>query len=412
MAEVEVPPAPPDSFRAWLSGLLSVTLLLLLADGVLAVVARGLFLAGLGRPLHAVTLPVFILSFLAGTAVYTLMGFTNAIPKRIFVPMTLFSTIVLLALLPVLIYHPAWLSAVLMGSALIQIAVALAAWAWARGGLSWGWPLVPKARLRPPGFSGGNLALFTVANLLFLAATIGYLGLCAGMAVDHFSAHFLILHSDRLEVRSKTYVRDDGKTVTLLPMIHIGTDDFYRQVEALIPPSAIILREGVSDRRGLLARKLDYAQAAQALGLSDQRQSFTPPPERSRMADVDVSDFSPTTLAMIDIVSEIYAEGWTPDAIPALRHGDGNPRLLDMLVDDLLVKRNAHVLSEMDRELLTADQVALPWGVAHMPGLEAALRKEGFRLGETHTLSAIPLDSIFARLRETVINSLTASQEP
>jgi hypothetical protein len=405
MAAAEVPSAPPA--RPFLTGLLSVTLLLLLADGLLTVAAEGLVLAGRGHPLHAVTLPVFLLALVAGTVVYVLMGFIPEIPKRVFVPVTLFSTVVLLALLPVLIYHPAWLRAVLAGSALLQAAVVLAAWAWGRRGLSFaGWPLVPAARLRPPDFSGSNLASFTVANLLFLAATLAYLGLCAGMAVSHFSAGFLILHPGHLEVRAKTYLRDDGKRVLLIPLVHLGSADFYRKAEAMIPPSAVILREGVTDRRGLLAFKIDSTEAAQDFGLADPPEAFAPPSWHSRPADLDVFEFAPATRAMIEMVSQVYAEGWFTGAIPALRESNEDPHLFRTLAEDLLVKRNAHLLAEMDRALETSDQAALPWGAAHMPGLEAALRKEGFHLKETRAFSAIPLGALYDRLWQGAMNVL------
>ena len=49
-------------------------------------------------------------------------------------------------------------------------------------------------------------------------------------------------------------------------------------------------------------------------------------------------------------------------------------------ITELIEARNAHLLTRISESLERYDRVVVPWGAAHMPGLETALREDGFTL--------------------------------
>ena len=59
------------------------------------------------------------------------------------------------------------------------------------------------------------------------------------------------------------------------------------------------------------------------------------------------------------------------------------------LFDDLLVKRNRHVLSELQARLPESVNFVIPWGAAHMAGLAREIEKSGFHLAGTRDYLAI-----------------------
>jgi hypothetical protein len=66
------------------------------------------------------------------------------------------------------------------------------------------------------------------------------------------------------------------------------------------------------------------------------------------------------------------------------------PGFEKQLFDDLLTKRNEHLLGEINANLKTSDNLMVPWGVAHMPGLAREIQKAGFHLSETRDYVVIP----------------------
>jgi hypothetical protein len=53
------------------------------------------------------------------------------------------------------------------------------------------------------------------------------------------------------------------------------------------------------------------------------------------------------------------------------------------LFDDILRKRNEHLFGEIRSHLKDSNELMVPWGVAHMPGLAREIEKSGFHLAET-----------------------------
>ena len=66
--------------------------------------------------------------------------------------------------------------------------------------------------------------------LVVLPVALVYLAVCAALAVGHFSKGFLALRPGGFTVQVREYTRNDGKTIQLVPMAHIGEADFYQKL--------------------------------------------------------------------------------------------------------------------------------------------------------------------------------------
>ena len=66
-----------------------------------------------------------------------------------------------------------------------------------------------------------------------------------------------------------------------------------------------------------------------------------------------------------------------------------SPEAQRQLLDDLLHKRNSHLLERLQEELSQTNIIIVPWGAAHMPGIAGMLQKNGFHLTETKDYTVI-----------------------
>ena len=366
--------------KKFVSILLTLGFGLFLADAGVSLLDDTLILFIGTNPLSYIRAIISLFSFIAVVVIYVLMGITPMVPKRFFLPMTLFGPVVLLGSVPLFIYHFDWLPQIAWLISLGKALLSLGLLAWLQGGWRIRWPLVREEQLGDKGFGWLNLAGFILANLfVLLPGAIVYLAWCGALAVDHFSGGFLALHSDRLAVWARQYVREDGKTVHLIPMMHIGEPGFYQEISKSIPTNSIVLLEGVSDEKKLLKHKLSYQRAAATLGLAEQMEEFAPDHARSRRADVDVGQFSAKSIEFLNVAMLLHSQGPTPEVIGELLRNSQDPAFSKQLWDDLLTRRNEHVLKEVQTELLESETIVLPWGAAHMRGIAEGIQKSGFK---------------------------------
>jgi hypothetical protein len=371
---------------------LAAYLVLFFADGFCSVVDDSLIgFAGIVR-FSGFREGVADACFLASLAVLFLSFLTPLLPRRFLYPPIAFA--VLCALVFPLLRQPLpeWLE---RGLAAFQLVLALGMLAWVWKGLH---PAPFSERIVGRRiFSWRHLLLSGAALVVLLLPALGVWCLSAGARqMEQMDGGFMLFHWNRLEMKTKKYVRDDGKEIDLVPMIHIGEGGFYARVAASFPPDTVVLTEGVTDQ-ARLAPRLDYTPVAKAMGLSSQMEEFQTLQKQSRAeirpADVDYADFSPATREMIGLVSR-FAEH--PDAAHYIafvqewrRREDADPGMQDRFFQEILLSRNAHVLKETETALKTTGRVVLPWGALHMPGLEKGILKMGFRPSETHSLDAI-----------------------
>jgi hypothetical protein len=312
------------------------------------------------------------------------------IPKGLFLPIALFIPAGLLATIPGWIYFYGHAQQIAWVLSFIQVVLGLGVLGYLVRGFKLHWILVGEELLKGKSFSKANLFLFLSINLfVLLPGVLIYLVVCSSLAVGHFTKGFVALRPNGFTVQVRKYVRDDGKSVLLVPMAHIGEPEFYRELSRSFPTNSTILMEGVTDDRTLLTNRITYKRMATSLGLSQQQKEFKPNPMQMVPADIDVEEFAPSTLDFLNAVMLLQAKGITVENLLQLMRYTGPPGFEEQLFADLLTKRNGHLLEEIKRWLQQSDSLIVPWGAAHMVGLEPEIKKSGFRLASTREYTAI-----------------------
>lgn len=380
----------PSSGRQFLAVLLSLYLGLFLIDAVASFADASMILF---FNLHFFSVISAIISFFAIVAsvlIYLSMGLTPMIPKRLFLPLTLFNLVAMLAVIPLTIYHYDRLSLIGWSVTTCQVICGLGILYCSQGGFKFRWPLVGLNQLNLRRFSWLNLSGFVLVNIFVLVpAVIVYLLIGTALAVDHFSEGFVALRPGGISVQVRKYVRDDGKMIELFPMAHVADAGFYRKVSQTFPSNSVILMEGVSDDGNLLTNKISYKRMARSLGLAEQHEQFEPGLGKIVPADVDIGIFSKETIGFLNLVMLVHAKGVNPEILQQLMLYQPPPNFEAQLFDDLLGKRNEHLLGEIQSHLAQSDNLMIPWGAAHMPGIARGIQKSGFHLDQTREYMVI-----------------------
>lgn len=376
-----------------ISILLSLCLGLFVVSGALSVVDDSLQLF-CGRDfLSFFSGTLYFLAILVTLLVYILIGFFPMIPKRVFASLALFYLAGLLAMFPVAIYAGAdWMHSCLWLDWVIsigQVVMGLGILYWLWGGWKFRWLLVDDKHLGTSRFSWRNLVAFLAINVFVLLPAMGiYFFFCTALAVDHFTAGFLALHPGSLEARVRQYVRSDGKRIELVPMAHVADANFYERISASFPTNSIVLMEGVTDEQNLLPHGISYQRMAHSLGLVEQKKVFKPQ-GTVVMADVDVDEFTTNTIKALNLALLVHAKGVNAETMMAWVQYSPPPDFLTQLDDDIVRKRNEHLLKQLQAELPESDIIIIPWGAGHMPGIESAIETNGFHLDRTDEYTVI-----------------------
>jgi len=379
-----------SALRRLFAILLSLGLGLFLADAIVSLLDDSLILF---FDIHVLTIIRGITGLFAALmaiVIYGLMGLTPIIPKRVFLPVTLFNPVAGLVAIPLLIYSHGRIQQVAWVIAFCQVLVGLSILCWVRGGFTFHWPLVAESRLGGRSFSWRNLWVFLLVNVFgLLPAVIIYLVLCAALAVNHFSEGFVALRPGGFTVQVRKYVRSDGKTIQLIPMSHVAEPAFYRMLSQSFPTNSTVLMEGITDSRNLLTNKISYKRMATSLGLAEQQREFRPSQGELVRADVDVEQFATSTIDFLNLVMLIHSQGVNTENVLKLIRYSPPPHVEEQLLDDLLRKRNRHLLEEIHIRLSQSESIIVPWGAAHIPEIAREIQKSGFRLDETQEYMVI-----------------------
>ncbi len=378
--------------RPVLAIILSLMLGFFLLCGLVSLVSAAESLLLHRRDLELAGSLLTLLLMLASVLTYCLLGFFPEVPKRWFVPLCLFAPAVPIAILPLLVYFHAYTAWIDFGVAVMHLLLGLFVLRKLRGKASPVWPLVPAGKLVRRKFSCANLAGVALAPVLvILPVALLYCGISAKLALEHFTDGFALLRPGGITMQVREYVRDDGRKITLVPMSHVGETDFYQDIAASFPEDAVVLMEGVSDQGNLLDVHSNYSNMADAVGGVEQVKVFKP---RGRIvpADVDMSTFSPASLEMLKTVLMVHAKGVTAETLPYLMK-PAKPGLEKELLDDILTKRNHHLLGVIREWLPQAQTIIVPWGAAHMAETAREIQKLGFRQVATREYTAIRFGS-------------------
>ena len=317
-------------------------------------------------------------------ATYLLVGITPLAPKRLVLPLALFTPIALLALIPIYFWYKEGWAQISIGISVAQLFLVLVVCWLNRAWFARRWPIIGEEKLRGRTFSWSNLLGFIAANILIGIPAFGvYLAVCASMGVRHSSEGFLSLDLGGLSVESRTYANAENKKVQLVPMAHVGDKSFYTTLSKSFPTNALILMEGVTDDEELMPDKMSYKKMASTLGLTEQHENFEPEQARQMGADVDISDFSPSTIELLKTVALLHTKGITAETVGALFEKTQSPEEQEKFWDDILRKRNDHLLEVIESELPNEDFIVVPWGALHMPGISKQLQTNGFKLVKT-----------------------------
>lgn len=384
-------------------------LLLFLADGGFSLVDE---LVPLLTPLAPFT---EFRVLLAGTVIvmavplYLCLGIDKRLPKRVFLPQISFilfctlSTWLFPALAGVRIYG------LLMAAA--QVVVGMLPLYYFRTGDKRSLTMPPEM-FTTHFFSIRNSLIFSAASLFIIPLTVIMFALSMADAyMADYTSGFMHLTPRGLQMTERVY-KQGSKTIRLAAMIHIGNREYYDNLSGSITQGrTIILAEGVSDSGNLLRNSIDYGKMAGFLGLTSQKEmrfrgrvidaeELESPPTGSRStrdenkteainilrADLDVSDFRPPTLLLLNALGKNMQESHSfVNGVMALNSwGEKNitPEMSDIIMDDILHRRNLEVVRYLENAIDRYDTVVIPWGALHMKEIEADVLKRGFRLQE------------------------------
>ncbi len=264
--------------------------------------------------------------------------------------------------------------------------------------------LLTAGQFAGPAFSLRRFVLFCLAAPLvfpLLAAIIGFSLL--GNLIESGSAGFVHLKPNGLYLEERTYVQA-GKQIRLAGMIHLAQPEYYSALTASIPPErTLILLEGVTDRDGRLKEHFSYRRIADLLGLTAQEHNVFqgrlispaqlheratgPPPAVDLLpADIDLREFDPLTIEVLNALAKYVLNNESPLAgyLEFSRWAQQNtPADINRIImRDLLDKRNQHVLGYLPEALNKYDHLVIPWGALHMKGIERSLFKRDFALAD------------------------------
>jgi len=103
-------------------------------------------------------------------------------------------------------------------------------------------------------------------------------------------------------------------------------------------------------------------------------------------ADVDISTFRPPTILFLNTVGKLLQESHSLVegllAINAWSEKNITRETHEVIMDDILHRRNRAVIRHLGKALDRYDTVIIPWGALHMKEIEEEVLKRGFVLRE------------------------------
>jgi hypothetical protein len=256
-----------------------------------------------------------------------------------------------------------------------------------------------------------TLALALGGGLLVLVLWAAVFGVwCAERATGGFVGFGL----GGVTFDERRYTRGD-REVVLVGMSHLGRKGVY---EALLQQPdgtpTVVLAEGVSDREGLLRGIGGLGSVAAELGLDVQpepdamvaAEPDAPGNEAEAQveiesADVDVSTFRTTSVDFLRLAFRVAAapeDGEARAELEALLSRPDAAEIWRGFFDDVLTKRNEHLLTRIDDALARRQRVVVPWGVLHLADIQAGLHERGFALASSEPRSFLPYAALLSIL--------------
>ena len=227
---------------------------------------------------------------------------------------------------------------------------------------------------------------------------VTYLGTNLAFALNWFTGGFLVMGPAGISAVHRVYTLEDD-TAHLIGMVHIGDEHAYRQLFETIPggEQTLVLAEGVGDKQGLLVSPANaYAGTASRVGLSVQKPIEEITSLRVQNADLDVSSFDPQTIELLGIVLRLYGG---QEALPVVlqdyssfwsRHREDAEQVVHQLFEDIVHRRNRHLLDQIRLRRTEADHLVVPWGALHLKEISETLEHEGWTAGAERRILLVP----------------------
>ena len=381
----------------------NVYIVLFLIDATLSLIDELLQVAS--SPVPVLTEIRFFVAYVVITLsmiFYACLGIDRRLPKRVFLPLTLFASWSALAMWPLsgFVAREAFgltasISQVVIGAIAIILLRSL-------GGRS----LLTEEQFQAPMFSLRNTLGFTAINLLLTPFVLIYTGLAVtSYYLEEQTAGFLRLSPVGVHMTERSY-HLAKKEIRLAGMMHIGKEEYYEDLAKSIPTEGtIILAEGVTDQDRLLESQFNYSKLAGLIGLTSQDKMRLngnaveldglgvagqvirePGKPDIANADIDLNRFEPKTIEFLNALGRSLfgdkplAEGLV-DYNLWIEENMSEEGLAGVMAD-ILDKRNDAVIAGMVQTLKRYDTIIIPWGAMHMPAIEAAVLEQGFAPGK------------------------------
>jgi len=243
-------------------------LLLFLVDGGVSLLDESAKLLLPLAPLSGVRNLLADAVILTALPLYISLGIDRRLPKRLFLPLTLFAFFCPLSgwLFPPLAGFRAF--GLLAATAQLALALLLLRQYRQPDGRP---PALPPAMFDAPFFSPMNSLIFGAINLFVVPLALTMLVLSAANAyMAEYTAGFMHVRPGGLYMTERVY-RRDNRTIRLAGMIHVGEKHYYDDLARSVAPGrTIVLAEGLSDDGDLLRNRFDYGRVADFLGLTSQ----------------------------------------------------------------------------------------------------------------------------------------------
>lgn len=238
--------------------------------------------------------------------------------------------------------------------------------------------LFPEAAFFECRFSWRHCAL---AHAVLGAASIAIVCISVALAVftlEKVTGGFLRIRPSGVYTETGVYAFK-GSTLHLLPSVHIANSAFYGELLHRMPTEkAVLIPEGVTDSKNVIPKGIDHAATAKSLGLTPQPRLEEIQKIDIHRCDVDVSEFSAQTQTVLRTFGDLISALEKQDSLAVLRIlSNGTDVDLPTLQTDVLENRNARVVAAIEKTAPNYQHVGVPWGAAHMVGIEREMLARG-----------------------------------
>ncbi|MCO4746079.1 MAG: hypothetical protein KC912_14885 [Proteobacteria bacterium] len=347
--------------------------------------------------------PVALLAFALSNLVFLVSAISPRVPLRVTLPLFVWQWYLVLGAMPfgvlALVNHWHILWPVLGSFVVVAVTLALVRTLPRNGALSVQPAFWQERRAVAPLRAVAVLSATAVLMPLLVAAySVG----SAVWSIEYATGGYAGLTTEGFVIRGRSFERG-GTHLRLQGMMHIGEEHAYDALYASFGahPNTVVLTEGVGDETGALGDGIGYSQVASRLGVVQQH-AIPEDGYTVRNADVDVSQFSDETLEMLRGTFGIWQAddpltAWLTFSMEV--SGQDQDALLRAVYEDLVVARNDEVLRHVAVAEPEFNHIFVPWGAAHLPGIEAQLLEDGWQPGAESELVLVRWTTVAGALR-------------